>query len=274
MTYCPQVNRSLIYNLYGEFTPLDISRYIGSGFSLDDIMNTLSYLEEDSIIFKVEDKKELTYSRVLNSHINDKDSSTLNKQTDDVSSVNYMNFEAEVIESINNKMDYENIYLHIKELYPTVEELSISKLINAYNLLNESYYISSELKTYLQTPQFIESNATFILSLAKLYFHADKINIQDGEIVISKEVFLPTIEEKTLNIDEVKIISMVLKKIKYDRLKDKDLEKINELKEYKEHENLYTLLIRAIESKYLIKEFDDNKCNMTKDELEKFLESK
>lgn len=276
-----------IYSLDGNFTPSDISKYTGSGFSIDKIIEALDRFVEDGIIFKVENENELTYSRVFNKNTNskdftskvsqnayDKDSSTLIEQIDNVSPVDYVNFEAKVIELINQEVDYENIYSHIQESYSNVEELSISKLINAYNLLNEGFNISSELKNYLSNPQFIETNPTLIVSLAKLYFHADKIDILDGQIAIVKEIVLPTIEEKTLDIDESKIISMVLKKIKYERLKDKDLEKINELKEYKEHEKLYELLIKAIESKYLLKQFDDSAFNMTKDELEKFLASK
>lgn len=232
---------------------MDFDKYVGSHFPHDKIIDTLNSFVEDQIIFKVENEEELTYSK------------------DDQTAINSMSFEAKVIELINNNVDYENIYSQIKELYPTVEETSLFKLIHAYNLLNDSNNISSELKTYLSTPQFIKDNPALILSLAKLYFHADTISIQNGEIVIRKEIVLP--KEKTLDIDEAKIISMVLKKIKFDRLSEKDLEKINELKEYKEHEKLYELLTKAIEYKYLIKHFNNSQLEMTKDELEKFMES-
>ncbi len=242
-----------IYNASGNFTLLDFVKYVGSHFPSEKIIDTLNSFAEDHIIFKVENEEELTYSK------------------DDQTAINSMNFEAKVIELINNNLDYENIYLQIKELYPDIEKLSVFKLIHAYNLLNDSNNISSELKTHLSSPQFIKDNPALILSLAKLYFHADTISIQNGEIVISKEIVLP--EEKTLEIDEAKIISMVLKKLKYDRLNDKDLGKINELKEYKEHVKLYELLTKAIEYKYLIKHFNDSQLEMTKDELEKFMES-
>lgn len=241
-----------IYNTSGNVTLSDISKYVGTGFSIDNIIDTLNGFEEDDIIFEVKDEKELTYNR-------------------DEQAANPMNLEAKVIELINNNVNYENIYSQIKELYPAVEKSSLFKLMHAYNLLNDSNNIASELKSYLNTPQFINDNPELILSLAKLYFHADSISIQDEKIVISREIVLP--EEKTLDIDEVKIISLVLRKIKHGLLTDKDLEKINELQEYKEHIKLYELLTRTIEYKYLIKQYDDSQLEMTKDELEKFLES-
>ncbi len=241
-----------IYNTTDNFSPTDFTKYVGTGFSIDNVIDTLNNFEEDHIIFKVKNEKELTYNR-------------------DEQTANPMNLEAKVIELINNNVNYENIYSQIKELYPTVEKAFLFKLIHAYNLLNNSNNISSELKTYLNTPQFINDNPELILSLAKIYFHADSISIQDEKIVISREIVLP--EEKTLDIDELKIISVVLKKIKYDRLSENDLEKISELQEYKEHVKLYELLTKAIEYKYLIKNFNDTQLEMTKDELEKFMES-
>lgn len=190
----------------------------------------------------------------------------------------YINKDIKNIESVcvglSNLYDHEysKIDAELKSI-PKIDINKIHKIIDAHKLLVKSSKIEKNLQVLLNNSHFIDKNPNLILDLAKLFFYSSKIELKDNQIVIIKEMNLPTVREEIPEINEVKVISMVLKKIKYNRLQKKDLAKINELKEYDNYKNLHQILFEAIDKQTLIKMLNDDELNKTYHELKTFLDN-
>lgn len=151
-----------------------------------------------------------------------------------------------------------------------------SKVVEAHKLLNESSKIHENLKSLLNQTQFIDSNPKILLELAKLYFYADTIELIEDKIIASRRVTVTNEIESYENqtapvIDVEKVIFMVLQKIKYDRLQNKDLEKLHELNEFSTYKTLYITLIEAINQQHRFKILPDDELKMTLAQLQVFL---
>lgn len=146
----------------------------------------------------------------------------------------------------------------------------IQNILDAFLLLINGSKIDAEIKSLLGQYQFIDLNPSIVLDLAKIYFYADKFEVQDSQILARKLIVKP--ENKIApKIDHNKMIPLILKKIKSDHLSANDLVKINELKEFNEHYKLYENLILAIENKSRIEKLPDIMLQMNLDELAEFL---
>lgn len=190
----------------------------------------------------------------------------------------YINKDIKNIESVcvglSNLYDYEYSKIDVKlESIPEIDIDKVHKIIDAHKLLVKSPKIEKNLQSLLNDYNFVEKNPNIILDLAKLFFYSSKIELKDNQIVIIKEMNLPTVREEIPEINEVKVISMVLKKIKYNRLQKKDLIKINELKEYENYKNLHQILLEAIDKQILIQMLNDDELNKTYHELKIFLDN-
>ena len=142
------------------------------------------------------------------------------------------------------------------------------KYEDAYALLFESFRVSQEVKNLLMEKSFLEQNEGLILELARLLFLADSIEIENDEIVVRKKV--SRIEEPVIPIDD--IIYRYLIKIKYDKLSDTDISKLNELQQYPSYILLHKFLSLAIDQRVRIENIEhDPSLKMSITELEAFL---
>jgi len=139
---------------------------------------------------------------------------------------------------------------------------------DAYALLFESFRVSQEVKDLLKEKGFLEQNKGIVLELARLLFLADSIEIDADEIVVRKKV--SRIEEPVIPVDD--IIYRYLIKIKYDKLSDTDISKLNELQQYPSYIELHKLLSLAIDQRVKVKNIaNDINLKMSIDELEVLL---
>jgi len=142
------------------------------------------------------------------------------------------------------------------------------KYEDAYALLFESFRVSQEVKDLLKEKIFLEQNEGLVLELARLLFLADSIEIYDNEIVVRKKI--SRIEEPKIPVDD--IIYRYLIKIKYDKLSDVDISKLNELQQYPSYLKLHQLLSRAIDQRVKVIDVKhDTILKMSINELEVFL---
>jgi len=146
-----------------------------------------------------------------------------------------------------------------------------NKLKDACSLLLNSDMVSEDVKNLIKDSNFVEKNKQIVLNIAKLFFLADEIFLENGYIVARKKIEINNkIEEPKIDVKSV--IKVVLTKIKYDTLNANDIEKINELKQFPSYKKLYNLLIKAIDQKGKIQKIkNDNKLNMSINQLENFL---
>ncbi len=139
---------------------------------------------------------------------------------------------------------------------------------DAYALLLESFRVSEEVKNILKEEPFLEQNPNIVMELAKLLFLVDSIEIENNEIVARKKV--SRINEPKIPVDD--IIYRYLIKIKYDKLSDTDIMKLNELQQYPSYLLLYKLLSLSIDQNVKIKQVDnDVDLKLSINELEAFL---
>ncbi len=139
---------------------------------------------------------------------------------------------------------------------------------DAYALLLESFRVSEEVKNILKEEAFLEQNPNIVMELAKLLFLVDSIEIENNEIVARKKV--SRINEPKIPVDD--IIYRYLIKIKYDKLSDTDIMKLNELQQYPSYLLLYKLLSLSIDQNVKIKQVDnDVDLKLSINELEAFL---
>lgn len=142
------------------------------------------------------------------------------------------------------------------------------KYEDAYALLFESFLVSQEVKDLLKEKAFLEQNEGLVLELARLLFLADSIEIDDNEIVVRKKVSRK--KEPIIPVDDV--IYRYLVKIKYDKLSDSDIIKLNELQQYPSYVQLHKLLSLSIDQKVKVKQIkNDTGLKMSINELEAFL---
>jgi len=142
------------------------------------------------------------------------------------------------------------------------------KYEDAYALLFESFRVTQEVKDLLKEKAFLEQNENLVLELARLLFLADSVEIENDEIVVRKKV--SRIKEPVIPIDD--IIYRYLIKIKYDKLSDTDISKLNELQQYPSYIQLHKLLSLAIDQRVKVKHVEhDTSLKMSINELEVFL---
>jgi len=139
---------------------------------------------------------------------------------------------------------------------------------DAYALLFESFRVSQEVKNLLKEKAFLEQNEGLVLELARLLFLADSIEIDEDEIVVRKKV--SRIEEPIIPVDD--IIYRYLIKIRYEKLSDSDISKLNELQKYPSYIQLHKLLSLAIDQRVKVENVEnDISLKMSINELEVFL---
>lgn len=144
------------------------------------------------------------------------------------------------------------------------------KYNDAYSLLLKSSRVSQEIKDLISNQEFLDQNQNIIIELARLLFLADSINIDNNEIIVKKTV--SKIQEPNIPVND--IIYRYLIKIKYDKLLENDILKLNELQQYPSYSRLYKLLTLAIDQTMQIKQIeDDNDFKLSIDELEVFLKN-
>ena len=144
------------------------------------------------------------------------------------------------------------------------------KYNDAYSLLLESSRVSQEIKDLISNQEFLDQNQNIIIELARLLFLADSIDIDNNEIIVKKTV--SKIQEPNIPVND--IIYRYLIKIKYDKLLENDILKLNELQQYPSYSRLYKLLTLAIDQTMQIKQIeDDNDFKLSIDELEVFLKN-
>ena len=144
------------------------------------------------------------------------------------------------------------------------------KYDDAYSLLLESSRVSQEIKDLINNQEFLDQNQNIIIDLARLLFLADSIEIYDNEIIVKKTV--SKIQEPNIPVND--IIYRYLIKIKYDKLLENDISKLNELQQYPSYSRLYKLLTLAIDQTVQIKQIEnDNDFKLSIDELEVFLKN-
>lgn len=184
------------------------------------------------------------------------------------------NIEALIVDLIKTlQHDHKKILEVLAEL-PDVNEELVIRLIDAHHLLLASPKVDDEVKTLLEDSSFVNENSTVLISLAKMFFYADKIELIENEIHIAKSLKIPEKlpEQQVPEIDVEKVISMILKKIKYGRLSEQNFEKIQELNDYDAYKPLHQLLTKAIERQVVIQKLKDDELAMSFDELKKFLD--
>jgi len=144
------------------------------------------------------------------------------------------------------------------------------KYNDAYSLLLESSRVSQEIKDLISNQEFLDQNQNIIIELARLLFLADSIDIDNNEIIVKKTV--SKIQEPNIPVND--IIYRYLIKIKYDKLLENDILKLNELQQYPSYSRLYKLLTLAIDQTMQIKQIeDDNDFKLSIDGLEVFLKN-
>jgi len=139
------------------------------------------------------------------------------------------------------------------------------KFTIAYFMLMDSDRVSDEVKLVLKNKKFIENEKDLIIDLAKMLVVADKIYFKDGSIVAEKKILKP------LEIDENEFIYKFLLKLKYNKLTQKDLEKVESLKEYPKYKELYFLLKDCLDKRHFFTYKLDNELKLSKKELKEIL---
>lgn len=184
--------------------------------------------------------------------------------------------ESEVVHSfVNGITDKNAIFDDVHQYFPDADKQYVEHIIDAYNLLIHSIKVSEAVKNLLSDVSFIDQNESLILSLAKLYFQADSIELENNEnIVIRKEVLIPRLtDDQAPKINETDLIRKVLQKVKYDKLRDDDIIKLSELRKYQKYQELSALLLHAIDCRTSVKTLDDSEMTMGIFELKRFLET-
>jgi len=142
----------------------------------------------------------------------------------------------------------------------------VDKFEEAYQFLLLSDKVNDDVKYILKQPEFKLENKETIIDLAKLLFICDEIILQDDKIIAKKEIL------KTPQIDIDKTIDVMLMKIKYNKIDNAILEKIEELKLYPKYKKLYAILKKSIEYSYKIKELSNEEIrNINLNSLERLL---
>ena len=139
------------------------------------------------------------------------------------------------------------------------------KFTMAYFMLMDSDRVSDEVKSVLKNKKFIENEKDLIIDLAKMLVVSDKIYFKDGNIIAEKKVLKP------LDINENEFIYKFLLKLKYNRLTQKDLEKVETLKEYPKYQELYLLLKECLDKRHYFSYKMDSELNLTKEKLREIL---
>jgi len=139
------------------------------------------------------------------------------------------------------------------------------KFTMAYFMLMDSDRVSDEVKSVLKNKKFIENEKDLIIDLAKMLVVADKIYLKDGTIIAERRVLKP------LEIDENEFIYKFLLKLKYNKLTQKDLEKVESLKEYPKYQELYFLLKDCLDKRHFFAYKLDNELKFTKEKLKEIL---
>ena len=139
------------------------------------------------------------------------------------------------------------------------------KFTMAYFMLMDSDRVSDEVKLVLKNKKFVENEKDLIIDLAKILIVADKIYLKDDSIVAEKKILKP------LEINENEFIYKFLLKLKYNKLTQKDLEKIEALKEYPKYQELYFLLKNCLDKKHFFTYKSDNELKLTKEGLRDIL---
>jgi len=139
------------------------------------------------------------------------------------------------------------------------------KFTMAYFMLMDSDRVSDEVKLVLKNKKFVENEKDLIIDLAKILIVADKIYLKDDSIVAEKKILKP------LEINENEFIYKFLLKLKYNKLTQKDLEKIEALKEYPKYQELYFLLKNCLDKKHFFTYKSDNELKLTKEVLRDIL---
>jgi len=139
------------------------------------------------------------------------------------------------------------------------------KFTMAYFMLMDSERVSDDVKLIIKNKKFIENEKDLIIDLAKMLVVSDKIYFKDGNIIAEKKVLKP------LDINENEFIHKFLLKLKYNRLTQKDLEKIETLKEYPKYQELYLLLKECLDKRHYFSYKKDSELNLTKERLREIL---
>lgn len=166
---------------------------------------------------------------------------------------------------------YHSTILELLNEFDNIENDYIIQIIDAQQLLVSSPKVSVYVKELLNDSKFIEDNPNILLSLAKVFFHADNISLNNNEIIISKKVIVPSVEIDVPEIDEDKVLYQILQKIKYDRLTEQNIKKLHELDLYKKYKPLYRLIMTAIEQKVIIQKLNEDELKMGSERLKKLL---
>jgi len=139
------------------------------------------------------------------------------------------------------------------------------KFTMAYFMLMDSDRVSDEVKSVLKNKKFIENEKDLIIDLGKMLIVADKIYLKDGIIIAERRILKP------LEIDENEFIYKFLLKLKYNKLTQKDLEKVESLKEYPKYQELYFLLKDCLDKRHFFAYKLDNELKFTKEKLKEIL---
>ena len=139
------------------------------------------------------------------------------------------------------------------------------KFTMAYFMLMDSDRVSDEVKLVLKNKKFVENEKDLIIDLAKMLVVADKIYLKDGIIIAEKKILKP------LNINENEFIYKFLLKLKYNKLTQKDLEKVESLQNYPNYQELYLLLKDCLNKRHYFKYKPDNELQLTKEKLKEIL---
>jgi hypothetical protein len=139
------------------------------------------------------------------------------------------------------------------------------KFTIAYFLLLDSDRVSDEVKLILKNKEFVENEKQLIIDLAKILIVADRIYLKNDTIIAEKRILKP------LEINEDEFLYKFLLKLKYNKLTQKDLEKIESLKNYPKYTNFYYLLKECLNKKHLFLYKSDSELKLTKEELKELL---
>jgi hypothetical protein len=140
------------------------------------------------------------------------------------------------------------------------------KFTMSYFMLLDSENVSDEVKLILKNKNFLENEKDLIIDLAKLLIIADRLYFKDGNIIAEKKVLKP------LKINEDELIYKFLLKLKYNKLTQKDLVKIESFKEYPEYQELYLLLKNSLNKKHIFIYKSDDELKLTKQKLKELLD--
>jgi hypothetical protein len=139
------------------------------------------------------------------------------------------------------------------------------RFTSAYFMLMDSERVSEEVKAILKNKEFVENEKDLIIDLAKMLVIADKIYFKDGTIIAEKKILKP------LNINENEFIYKFLLKLKYNKLTEKDLKKIESLQNYPSYQELYFLLKDCLNKRHYFTYKPDNELHLTKEKLKEIL---